>query len=788
MWKLKNIKAENIVSFHELKVNIEQGVATLIFGLNKDNENQKANGSGKSSLIEALSFGLTGETLRKVKVDEIINDEFEDASVTLTLDNDFDKSLFVINRVIHRKGAQEIECHKYDADGAEIETDKTIQPSVADYNKFIFDELGLTKDDIYSNYVLCRAKYKSFFDCSDKDKKEIINRFSNGIIVDEALEIMRVDVDRAGRELDERQRDVARCDGKIDAINEQMNEAYLAKQDAARTKNERIQTLKQKIAEKRAEKEETENRIAASNKRLDKIDEIGDKIESLESSNSSLEECYAQIKEYYQILNFDSLDDYPALINGQKKEIEDCENGIGSLKERIEKVKGDFLNIKNEHKAAVSEYNKYTDICEKCDDEEKRLLSQIRAEVDNMGERIDEAEKKIKEKKNKYDKLTADLAVNKNILHGIIECPKCHHRFSLEPDVDINKVKKDIDDITEEMGFLVSETKQEREFVDNLKEQISKKDNEWYDISRKSVDRNNRLLELSKNVRKQQERVAECISHINSMEGSMNALQNKIMVARGKIDSMRKNMFDNVFNTIDSKIDAGENYIRNLRDNISHYEGIIEQYRQNIKELEESKSDDIMGTLEQSKKAYEKELAEVSAVRDKAASEFEVLKNQEGYFISFKTHLANLKIDAISAVTNEYLKKIGSDLRVYLEGFKVLKSGKVRDKITVNILRNGIDCGSIDKLSAGEKTRVCLASIIALQHLTNSACDNGKGLDIIVADEILDASDFDGLMSYCAALNSLGLTSLIITQNAIAESYPYKLLVVKENGISTIKN
>ena len=154
--------------------------------------------------------------------------------------------------------------------------------------------------------------------------------------------------------------------------------------------------------------------------------------------------------------------------------------------------------------------------------------------------------------------------------------------------------------------------------------------------------------------------------------------------------------------------------------------------------------------------------------------------------MSFKTHLANTKIDAISAVTNEYLERIGSDLRVVLEGYRILKSGKLRDKITVNILRNGVDCGSIEKLSAGEKTRICLASIIALQHLTNSACENGKGLDLVIADEILDASDIDGLMSYCEAINHLQMTAFIITQNAIAENYPYKLVVTKKNGISTI--
>ena len=92
MWKLVHVEAQNIVSFRELDMDIKQGVASLIFGQNLDNENQKANGSGKSSLIEAINFGITGETLRKVKADEIINDNADEASVILVFDNDYDNT------------------------------------------------------------------------------------------------------------------------------------------------------------------------------------------------------------------------------------------------------------------------------------------------------------------------------------------------------------------------------------------------------------------------------------------------------------------------------------------------------------------------------------------------------------------------------------------------------------------------------------------------------------------------------------------------------------------------
>ena len=52
-----------------------------------------------------------------------------------------------------------------------------------------------------------------------------------------------------------------------------------------------------------------------------------------------------------------------------------------------------------------------------------------------------------------------------------------------------------------------------------------------------------------------------------------------------------------------------------------------------------------------------------------------------------RRYLANTKINAIAQITNEFLETIGSDIRVALSGYTILKSGKVRDKISVSLLR-----------------------------------------------------------------------------------------------------
>lgn len=64
MWKLKTIEAENLCAFRSLSYMLRQGVTTLIFGDNRDNDSQQSNGAGKSALLECIAVGITGSPLR----------------------------------------------------------------------------------------------------------------------------------------------------------------------------------------------------------------------------------------------------------------------------------------------------------------------------------------------------------------------------------------------------------------------------------------------------------------------------------------------------------------------------------------------------------------------------------------------------------------------------------------------------------------------------------------------------------------------------------------------------
>lgn len=247
-------------------------------------------------------------------------------------------------------------------------------------------------------------------------------------------------------------------------------------------------------------------------------------------------------------------------------------------------------------------------------------------------------------------------------------------------------------------------------------------------------------------------------------------------------------MFDEAYSIMDTAFGDTEREKNRTVNAIADAEGRITAFENSITQIKSDAETDITKSLENKLSELQKELDELELSKQDVGKSLKELELQEQRFIEFKTYLANTKIEALSAVTNEFLEHIGSDIRIKFSGYTVLKTGKVRDKISISLLRDGVDCGSYGKFSEGEKARANLASILAMQKLVNSNCELNRGLDLIVLDEILESVDEDGLASMFKVLNKLEITALVVSHGLVSENYPYKLIVTKENGESTLKH
>lgn len=154
----------------------------------------------------------------------------------------------------------------------------------------------------------------------------------------------------------------------------------------------------------------------------------------------------------------------------------------------------------------------------------------------------------------------------------------------------------------------------------------------------------------------------------------------------------------------------------------------------------------------------------------------------------FQTYLANKSVKIIEGITNSYLRKFGVDISVLINGFSVLKSGEVREKIDVFISNDGVTAENFMGHSGGERGRVMLAGVLGIQHLINLSLD-GRGLNLLLLDEALSGIDSRGTMEIIETLEKLGNTVLMITQNIEDVSICKNVVrVVKLGGVSSIQS
>ena len=772
MWKLKSIEAENLCAFRSLAYTLQQGVTTLIFGNNKDNDSQQSNGAGKSALLECIAVGLTGSPLRKIRSEEIINDAAEQCCITLHLANDASNEELIIARSTPRKGASTVACKLYRG-GELVTTDEAVQHSVDAYNKYVLEKLGITRDELLNNFILSKYRYEDFLSSSDKEKKEIINRFSNGILVDEAIACVEEDIEPLSSEQQKIDLELAGIDGRIEMLQEQIAKEVAAGEERGRSREIRIAELEEAIASKREYIRTHKETLTGIDATIAEVDKADKELQALESSDTSLEECLKAIDAVMTLLPDARRTDWNHTLKLKKEDLLLAQSSLENLDasvnhaEAVLKEKYDaFEKFKVQYTDFVTHYG------DKCEEYSTRL-QEIEKTLRSLASRLEELRRKRRVISVGIDELSNKLA-------GSITCPKCGHEFLVaQPNFDIEAGTKELRLRQQQLSEINGNIEAEQNSTEETEMQQSKLNSERRTLD---SDRSRWEQELSDHERA----VCSATSEVERAEHNRRRTKAEVAAMQDEIDSIRRKAFDEFFGNIDERNAALSREHRKIVEDIRSAECAIETLQETIREVNEMAAEDLTLSLRKTLEQEKQRSMETAKRKFEVDDKVRALEVQRERFVQFKTYLANTKIEALSRITNEFLIGIGSDIRIRFDGYTVLKSGKVREKISISLLRDGVDCGSFGKFSAGEAARVNLATILAMQKLVNANCDDEKGLDLLVLDEILEAVDEAGLSSMFDALNALGGTVLVVSHGNVAEGYPHKLVITKENGESRI--
>jgi DNA repair exonuclease SbcCD ATPase subunit len=166
--KFKKLHIENFMSIGEADINLSDRAFTLIEGVNNnENDNARSNGSGKSSIFEALVWTLTGTTMRGNK--DVVNFNGNDRAL-VTLEFIVDNDKFIVTRTKeHSKHKTNlfIEINGVDKSGK----------GVRDSEKLLAEYLpDLTPSLIGSVIVLGQGLPQKFTNNSPSGRKEVLEK------------------------------------------------------------------------------------------------------------------------------------------------------------------------------------------------------------------------------------------------------------------------------------------------------------------------------------------------------------------------------------------------------------------------------------------------------------------------------------------------------------------------------------------------------------------------------------------------------------------------------------
>lgn len=237
-----------------------------------------------------------------------------------------------------------------------------------------------------------------------------------------------------------------------------------------------------------------------------------------------------------------------------------------------------------------------------------------------------------------------------------------------------------------------------------------------------------------------------------------------------------------------SDLAAAKRRMKQYNDYIDEEREYIKRKQEEIRKIRSNGDNDpTIIRLKDEIKAAEKKEKEMKEVLKEREAEVEMVHFWQFNMgkSGFLTYLSNRVVKLVQGVTNSFLQKFGVDISVVVNGYKILKSGDVREKIDVFITNDGITEEPFMCKSGGERSRVTLAGILGLQHLINLSTD-GRGLNFLALDESLNNVDREGVVEICKTLNELGVTVMIISQNIDnLDVFQNKLFVVKNDGISS---
>ena len=345
--RIERLILHQFLTFEELDYSFEKK-SYLVQGINSTDDEQENNGSGKSSLLAGIEFAIAASNSRGVPDKELITFDHDQGSAGVYISCDIRKETIFINRTIKIKGSGKVQIsiQQY---GKEEFVEQSFS-NVRDGNNFIMGWIGISKEDLFNYYLINAERYKSFFSSSNREKVELINRFSDASIIDGIEEVDITGLEDSAYKAETK---VNMAKGKVEQLSSNLERENAV--DSEAEFDELVQEKKNEIADIQA------SIVAEGKEKMeldeDRLDLVGD----LKDVTNQIAKAQKAVDEFIRTDWKAERADYDADIAADKVTLRTHKATIADLEEKADKVKHILKHVELQLSGAIT--------CPSCDHE-----------------------------------------------------------------------------------------------------------------------------------------------------------------------------------------------------------------------------------------------------------------------------------------------------------------------------------------------------------------------------------------------------------------------------------
>ena len=385
-----SVKLHNFFSFEDSEVVLSNNGFVLVEGLNKNlSDNAESNGSGKSSMFEAISWVLTGETIRGSKD---IKRRGDNDGCYVEIDFDIDKDNY---RILRSKEHKEYKTNLFIWKNGENKSGKGIRDTSELLKQYLPD---VTPSLINSVILLGQGLPMRFTNNTPAGRKEVLEKLSKS---DFMIEDLKSRIDERAKELSKEvsslEKEETECktaiqilSGQIDADKIRIeNMGSVKDYEDAKSRNEKqkkiledsLSGLRESLNKKKDSADSSREKYERNNSALiSLLEENSKELESIKqecvTSITNNESGLSQLtnKAYaleQEIRSLESVTDvcptcgqklpnvHKIDTTDKRKELSKLNSEINQIKEQSARIKEDYVKKYND-KSSAQDKNTYT--------------------------------------------------------------------------------------------------------------------------------------------------------------------------------------------------------------------------------------------------------------------------------------------------------------------------------------------------------------------------------------------------------------------------------------------